>query len=71
MTGVTRSAWERVPTDPDPEEDLGYSAEPLLAIDAPERGGQRIFLPAEDEQLLDDEFIVADEDSVVELDDRR
>jgi hypothetical protein len=71
VTGATRSAWERLPTDPDPAEDLGYPNEPLLVIDAPERGDQRIFLPAEEEQLLDDEFIVADGDSIVSLDELR
>lgn len=71
MNGSLRAVWDEVPTDPDPEADLGYRTEPLMVIDGPEQGDQLIFLPAEEAQLADDEFMVADTDCVVPLEDSR
>ncbi|WP_276261501.1 hypothetical protein [Haloglomus litoreum] len=67
MTAALRTLWEEQPTNPDLEADLGYQLDPLMIIDGPDHGGQVILLPAEEEQLHDDEFIVADAETLVSL----
>lgn len=67
MTAALRKLWETQPTDPDLEADLGYQLEPLMAINGTEHGDQVVFLPAEEAQLMDDEFLVTDSDVVVSL----
>lgn len=71
MSVPSRSQWENVAPDPDPERDLGYGTEPLTAIRTPEHTGQLILLPHEEQQLEDDEFIVVDRKDVEPLDRRR
>lgn len=68
MSTPTRALWENVPTNPDPEQDLGYGTEPLTVINTPEWDGQVIFLPREECQLAEDEFLVADAETVASLD---
>ncbi|MBV0923085.1 hypothetical protein KTS45_02635 [Halomicroarcula limicola] len=58
--------WDEVPDDPDPHENLGYELEELTVIQS-ETDDRYVFLPAEEDQLLEEAFIVADEDALVEL----
>jgi hypothetical protein len=67
MTQELRALWEQQPDDPDPEVDLGYQVDPLTMIDGADRGDQVIFLPAEEQQLQNDEFIVTRRDTPVSL----
>jgi hypothetical protein len=71
MTAALRELWEDQPTDPDMETDLGYRLDPLMAIEGSEHGDQIILLPAEEEQLMADEFLVTDSDVMVSLSDWR
>ncbi|WP_262177599.1 hypothetical protein [Haloarcula laminariae] len=63
---VTKTEWEEVPEDPDPHENLGYELEELTVIQS-ETKDQFVFLPAEESHLLEEAFIVATEDSLVDL----
>lgn len=63
---VSKSEWEQVPEDPDPHENLGYELEELTVIRS-ETNDQYVFLPSEESQLLDEAFIVATADALVEL----
>ncbi|WP_135302758.1 hypothetical protein [Haloarcula amylovorans] len=58
--------WDEVPDDPDPHENLGYELAELTVIQS-ETDDRYVFLPAEEDQLLEEAFIVADEDALVEL----
>ncbi|MBX0294048.1 hypothetical protein [Haloarcula nitratireducens] len=58
--------WDEVPDDPDPHENLGYELEELTVIQS-ETDDRYVFLPAEEDQLLEEAFIVADEEALVEL----
>ena len=63
---VSKTEWEEVPEDPDPHENLGYELEELTVIRS-EANDQYVFLPAEESHLLEEAFIVATEDSLVDL----
>ncbi|MDS0258501.1 hypothetical protein NDI56_03635 [Haloarcula sp. S1CR25-12] len=63
---VTKTEWEQVPEDPDPHENLGYEIEELTVIRS-ETNDQFVFLPAEESHLLEEAFIVATADALVEL----
>jgi len=68
---ATRHAWRRVPDDPDLEEDLGYRIVDWEVIRAREDdSGRLMFLPADEEMLRDDAFILADEDAVCNVEHR-
>lgn len=54
---ATRAEWEGVPTDPDPEEDLGYEAADLEVFDADD--DHLIYLPQDEDMLRDEAFIIA------------
>lgn len=56
--------WYDVPADPDIERDLGYE---LLELDVFESNGRYVLLPREQDMRYDDEFIVADPESVYDL----
>lgn len=75
MTGDERLAervdWEEVPPDPDLYEDLGYEIRDMDVISTDNGSGQLLFLPWEEELIRDQSFLVADEDSVVNLVDTR
>jgi len=58
--------WEEVPVDPDPHENLGYEIEELTVIKS-ETNDQYVFLPAEESHLLEEAFIVATADVLVDL----
>lgn len=59
--------WKEVPEDPDPNTDLGYEIEELTVIES-SADSQYIFLPEQDSQFKNEEFIVASEDSLRSLD---
>ncbi|PSP85568.1 hypothetical protein BRC96_02230 [Halobacteriales archaeon QS_6_64_34] len=63
---ASKTEWEEVPEDPDPHENLGYEIEELTVIRS-ETNDQYVFLPAEESHLLEEAFIVATEDSLVDL----
>lgn len=63
---VSKADWEAVPEDPDPHENLGYELEELTVIKS-EANEQYVFLPAEESHLLEEAFIVADTDALVDL----
>lgn len=62
----SEQTWETVPDDPDPEEDLGYEMEELTVIESA-TDSKYIFLPADESQLGDEEFIVAEGDVLCDL----
>jgi len=60
-----------VPDDPDIEEDLGYRIVDWEVIRArDDDSGRLMFLPADEEMLRDDAFILADEDAVCNVEHR-
>ncbi len=67
---VLERQWDDVPEDPDPEEHLGYRSISVDVVTA-EQYGQLLVLPSDEDLLLEDAFIVAGEDDVVDLGDRR
>ena len=62
----SKTEWEQVPEDPDPHDNLGYEIEELTVIRS-ETNDQYVFLPAEESHLLDEAFIVAAADALVDL----
>lgn len=67
MPSVSRTEWAQVPDDPDLEEDLGYEMIDLEIIQANNKAEQYMFLPQDEEMLTEEAFIVADPDSVVDI----
>jgi len=63
---ASKAEWEQVPEDPDPHENLGYELEELTVIKS-ETNDQYVFLPSEESHLLDEAFIVATADALVQL----
>ena len=63
---VSKSEWDQVPEDPDPHENLGYELEELTVIRS-ETNDQFVFLPAEESHLLEEALIIAEADSLVDL----
>lgn len=62
--------WFDVPRDPAPE-DLGYEPADWEVVTARNDGtGHFMFLPGNEERLREEAFIVADDRSVCDLDDR-
>lgn len=65
-------AWQDAPLDPDPNTDLDYEIKPLTIIKTSnEEGGHYMILPGDEDQLTDDEFVVADPGSVCLLEECR
>ncbi|GGN88212.1 MULTISPECIES: hypothetical protein [Haloarcula] len=62
----SNNEWDDVPDDPDPHENLDYEMEELTVIQS-ETDEKYVFLPAEESHLLEDAFIVASADALVEL----
>lgn len=63
--------WERLPLDPDVEQDLGYKLTDWEPITTANDDGQLVYLPAEEDLLRQDAFIVVDRDDQIELIDER
>lgn len=68
-SNVTRNEWDRKPTNPDLNRDLGYDMLDWEQISA-EQGGRTLllFLPEDKDMLKDNAFIVAEPNAVLELD---
>jgi len=63
-----RPGWENVPRDPDAAADLGYDLLKLDVLRTSVGGESRILvLPADEELLRGDAFLVADEGDVRDL----
>lgn len=64
----TDCSWEDVTQDPDPTEDLGYDLIDLDVIHTDNAGRPRVLLlPADEDMLREDAFLVAAEDDVCDL----
>jgi len=63
---VSKTEWEQVPEDPGPHENLGYELEELTVIRS-ETNDQYVFLPAEESHMLEEAFIVAAANALVNL----
>lgn len=63
--------WEQLPLDPDLERDLGYRIADWEPITTANDDGQLVYLPAEEDLLRKDAFIVVDRDDQIELIDER
>ena len=60
--------WETLPMDPDPEEDLGYEPLEWDVVSAENNGrDQLLFLPADEDALRNEAFIVAETDAVCDV----
>lgn len=57
------SNWQRVPEDPDPQQDLGYDIEDLTVVTSPTES-HVVFLPPDESYLDDEAFIIADTGAV-------
>lgn len=72
MSAEEHEDWERLRMDPDPQDDLGYepSEWDVLSVETDGRS-QRLFLPADEDALHEDAFIVADAASLCDVADCR
>lgn len=70
MTLPESTIWDNAPAHPDPVNDLGYEIKELTVIPLNDRGIYMI-LPATEEHLMKDEFIVASAGSICTLEDCR
>ena len=61
------SDLESLPTDPDLGRDLGYEIDNWERITSADRRNQLVFLPAEEEMLLQDAFIIVEEEDLCDL----
>lgn len=60
--------WEEVPRDPDAAADLGYDLLKLDVLRTSVEGESRVLvLPADEELLRGDAFLIAEEDAVYDL----
>lgn len=65
---VGKSVWDDVPTNPDPESDLGYRLDDWEEVTARSHGDDHLlFLPNDEEMLRDDAFLVVDPSIVRDL----
>lgn len=71
MTHQQTVDWEAVPTDPDPERDLGYRMLDWDVVRTSNGSENLIFLPKDDDMLRDDAFIIVDPSLVCNVDARR
>lgn len=62
-----REEIESLATDPDPYRDLGYQTTDWQRISAADGSDQLVFLPADEEQLLEDAFIIVPESDLRDL----
>lgn len=64
------AAWDEVDSDPDPTNDLGYEPIEMKVIKTNDGSGRLLFLPADEDMIADDAFIVASPSAVVDLSER-
>ena len=67
MPSISRTEWAQVSDDPDLQDDLGYEMIDLEIIQANNKAKQYMFLPQDEEMLTEEAFIVAEPDSVVDI----
>lgn len=67
----SETAWEELPSDPKSDSDLGYDRVAWERFKTLDGTDQVMFLPEDDELLREDAFVVADDDSLVDLANRR
>jgi hypothetical protein len=60
---TTAEEWKGLPTDPDPEADLGYRGEPLTVVESSTES-KLVFMPEREPQVGEEEFIVVSEESL-------
>jgi len=72
MSAEEHENWERLSMDPDPQADLGYepSEWDVLSVETGGRN-QRLFLPADEDDLREDAFIVAESSALCDVADCR
>lgn len=73
MTAVSATRltdWERLPPNPDLDDDFGYSLRELEFIQTGPTG-EIVVLPTEEELIEHEAFIVADEAAICDLEDWR
>ncbi|MXR52967.1 hypothetical protein GRX03_15310 [Halovenus sp. WSH3] len=68
---MTESDWKSLATDPDDEADLGYQFTEWECFETLEDTDQVVLLPDDETALADAAFVIADADSLVDLDTRR
>ena len=72
MSGPTQAGWEELPSDPDIEEDLGYVPVDFEVIRTEKTDRTTyLFLPNDEELLMDEAYIVAEEGAVCSVGDCR
>ncbi len=59
--------WDDISSDPDLSKDFGYELSEWEQFQTLDGSGQLMFLPCDEELLREDAFVVADEDSLVNL----
>lgn len=65
---ASRGDWERVPQDPDGEDDLGYEMADWNTIEARRNGSEHLmFIPDDTEMLREEAFIVAHPNDVTDV----
>lgn len=67
MEPTTRSEWERLPDDPDPQRHLGYVRASLSVVRTENGRGHYLFLPEDERDIRDEAFIIADDSAVRDL----
>jgi hypothetical protein len=68
---LAETEWAGAPTDPDPQQNLGYELSDWEVL-SPSRGsGQVVFLPEDEELLREEAFVIADRSTLCSLDQRR
>jgi hypothetical protein len=72
MRGSTTTDWEELPSDPDLSDDLGYVPVEFEVIRTTKTGDPTyLFLPNDDDLLMDEAYIVAEEDATCSVADMR
>lgn len=72
MRTTTQADWEELASDPDLSEDLGYEPVEFEVIRTTKTGDPTyLFLPNEDELLMEEAYIVAEEDAICSVTDMR
>lgn len=68
---MTESDWHSLSTDPDNEADLDYRLLEWEQFETLDSADHLVFLPDDETAVADAAFVVADEESVIDLDTRR
>ena len=68
MSTASHRDWERLPRDPDPEADLGYQLLELDVLRSSDGENEHLLvLPSDEDLLRENAFLVADPESVCDL----